>query len=266
MQRLARLEADGLGELIERGVDLVELEQADAERAATFGAVGLTLHEALEPSTRGARAAGFEILEAALERLERRAIGGGRRRFAIERVERLHRVLGEAAARGEHLDHLGRLLAAVMHQLGDERRHFRLGHLVDDERDRLIDLVGRLEPVEQLAHAAPEQRLGIAQLHVQRHRRLQIGEQAERARLGRVATPALEAQLLERADDARPADPRQQMVGPAGLGLVGRGQRADQLGNDRWSGGAGPSDQLGAVGAGRDLPRARLRQGQDDLT
>ena len=45
---------------------------------------------------------------------------------------------------------------------------------------------GDVEAVEQLAHAAAEQRLGIAELHVHRHRRLQIGEQPERARLDRV--------------------------------------------------------------------------------
>ena len=55
------------------------------------------------------------------------------------------RVVGETAARRQRLDQRRRLLAAVAHQLGDERGHLRLGHLVDDERDRLIDLVGRLE-------------------------------------------------------------------------------------------------------------------------
>ena len=69
---------------VDGGVDLVELEQADAERAAPFGVVGHLGDEALEPTARGARAAGLEVLEAALERLEGRAIGGGGGGFAIE--------------------------------------------------------------------------------------------------------------------------------------------------------------------------------------
>src|SRR5207302_5111007 len=96
--------------------DLVELEQADAERAAPLGIVRLPLHEALEAASRRARAAGLEILEPALERFERRAIGGGGGGLAVERVESLHGVLGETTARREELDDRRRLLATVAPQ------------------------------------------------------------------------------------------------------------------------------------------------------
>src|SRR5439155_11666870 len=127
------------------------------------------------------------------------------------------------------------------------------------------DLWGRLEPVEQLAHAAAQQRLGIAELDVLRHGRLQIGQEAERARLDRVGGLA-GAEPLERANDASATEPRQQVIGPTALGVAGSGKRGDQFGNYGGSGGARAADQARAVGPGRDDAVARLGERVEDLT
>ena len=137
-----------------------------------------------------------------------------------------------------------RLLAAVTHQLGDERRHLRLGHLVDDERDRLIDFVGRRRARRaaraRCGRAAPRDR-GAARASASALAR--SDEQAERARLDRVGRVA-RAQPLERADHARAADAREQVIGPTAPPLVIRGKRGDQLAEprrDRRRGRAGPA-------------------------